>query len=39
MTATASSSRSALIVAIAAAIGTAWNQKEPVTKMRDAASA
>ncbi len=28
----------ASIVATAAAIGTAWNQNEPVTKMREAAS-
>ena len=27
-----------MIVATAAAIGTAWNQNEPVTKMREAAS-
>ena len=39
MAGTAPSSRTAVSVATAAAIGTDWNQNEPVTKMRAAASA
>ena len=39
MVSTASSSRTAVSVATPAAIGTAWYQNEPVTKICDAASA
>ncbi len=39
MAGTAPSSRRAVIVATDAAIGTDWNQNEPVTKIRAAASA
>lgn len=38
MAGTAPSSRMAVIVATAAAIGTAWYQNDPVTKIREAAA-